>query len=156
MSFKNARIPTPQRPVKKVLPRAGRAPSVSDDFSPRTIHAVAAPPPRTPPPRGQALSAGTTRVDLRYVIDAADNQRLEETVTELGQLVDEAKLADIPVLVYANKCDLMNAMEAEEIEDQASTVLKGREYTIVECSAKTGKGLQEGMEWLVERVNDKA
>ena len=149
MSFKNARIPTPQRPVKKARRGLGttflRGPSTP---SPRRRRAPR--PPRT------ALSAGTTRVDLRYVIDAADNQRLEETVTELGQLVDEAKLADIPVLVYANKCDLMNAMEAEEIEDQASTVLKGREYTIVECSAKTGKGLQEGMEWLVERVNDKA
>ena len=37
---------------------------------------------------------------LVYVIDAADHRRMEETSMELGQLVDEAKLADIPVLVY--------------------------------------------------------
>merc|ERR1711959_461198 len=49
---------------------------------------------------------------LVYVIDAADHRRMEETSMELGQLVDEAKLADIPVLVYGNKSDLMNAMSS--------------------------------------------
>ena len=32
-------------------------------------------------------------------------------------------------------------------------VLKGRNYFVVECSAKTGKGLQDGMEWLVDQIN---
>ena len=26
-------------------------------------------------------------------------------------------------------------------------------YFVVECSAKTGKGLQDGMEWLVDQIN---
>ena len=78
---------------------------------------------------------------------------MEETSMELGQLVDEAKLADIPVLVYGNKSDLMNAMEQCEIEKSVAPVLKGRNYFVVECSAKTGKGLQDGMEWLVDQIN---
>jgi len=90
---------------------------------------------------------------LVYVIDAADHRRMEETSMELGQLVDEAKLADIPVLVYGNKSDLMNAMEQCEIEESVAPVLKGRNYFVVECSAKTGKGLQDGMEWLVDQIN---
>ena len=90
---------------------------------------------------------------LVYVIDAADHRRMEETSMELGQLVDEAKLADIPVLVYGNKSDLMNAMEQCEIEEAVAPVLKGRNYSVVECSAKTGKGLQDGMEWLVDQIN---
>merc|ERR1712224_1068191 len=52
--------------------------------------------------------------------DAADHRRMEETSMELGQLVDEAKLADIPVLVYGNKSDLMNAMEQCEIEESVA------------------------------------
>merc|ERR1719482_914170 len=56
---------------------------------------------------------------LVYVIDAADHRRMEETSMELGQLVDEAKLADIPVLVYGNKSDLMNAMELGQLVDEA-------------------------------------
>ena len=81
---------------------------------------------------------------LVYVIDAADHRRMEETSMELGQLVDEAKLADIPVLVYGNKSDLMNAMEQCEIEESVAPVLKGRNYFVVECSAKTGKGYRSG------------
>lgn len=31
--------------------------------------------------------------------------------------------------------------------------LRDRTWQILPCSAKTGEGLQEGMEWLVEQVN---
>ncbi|EGB05938.1 hypothetical protein AURANDRAFT_59271 [Aureococcus anophagefferens] len=121
---------------------------------------------------------------LVYVIDSADSRRMEETATELGQLarpaasfgraraaaaasaraarrgprgpVDEAKLSEIPVLCFANKCDLMNAMEEEEIEENVNPVLKGRNFKIQKCSAKTGVGLQDGMEWLVDQLNNGA
>ncbi|KAH8057834.1 GTP binding protein [Aureococcus anophagefferens] len=71
-------------------------------------------------------------------------------------LVDEAKLSEIPVLCFANKCDLMNAMEEEEIEENVNPVLKGRNFKIQKCSAKTGVGLQDGMEWLVDQLNNGA
>ncbi|KAH8064004.1 GTP binding protein [Aureococcus anophagefferens] len=70
--------------------------------------------------------------------------------------VDEAKLSEIPVLCFANKCDLMNAMEEEEIEENVNPVLKGRNFKIQKCSAKTGVGLQDGMEWLVDQLNNGA
>jgi translation elongation factor EF-4 len=31
--------------------------------------------------------------------------------------------------------------------------LRERTWTILPCSAKTGEGLQEAMEWLVEQIN---
>merc|ERR1711988_1816539 len=40
---------------------------------------------------------------LVYVIDSADRRRMEETGVELGQLLEEEKLAAIPCLVFANK-----------------------------------------------------
>ena len=40
---------------------------------------------------------------LVYVIDAADHRRMEETSMELGQLVDEAKLADILSLIHISE-----------------------------------------------------
>merc|ERR1719498_117546 len=76
---------------------------------------------------------------LVYVIDAADHRRMEETSMELGQLVDEAKLADIPVLVYGNKSDLMNAMEQCEIEEGLNlSAIRDRPWHIQSASAKTG------------------
>ncbi len=60
------------------------------------------------------------------------------------------------MLCFANKCDLMNAMEEEEIEENVNPVLKGRNFKIQKCSAKTGVGLQDGMEWLVDQLNNGA
>jgi len=54
---------------------------------------------------------------LVYVIDSADRRRVEETGIELGQLLEEEKLTHVPVLIFANKQDLMNAMNPEEVAD---------------------------------------
>lgn len=50
-----------------------------------------------------------------YVIDSADRKRMGETGVELGQLLDEEKLDGIPLLVFANKSDLLNALPASEV-----------------------------------------
>ena len=56
------------------------------------------------------------------MIDSADKRRLEETGVELGQLLEEDKLAGVPLLVFANKQDLLNAVPAAEVTLlQAST-----------------------------------
>lgn len=89
---------------------------------------------------------------LVYVIDSADSKRMEETTIELQQLLDEEKLQDIPVLIFANKQDLMNAVDVEDIKEEIKMV-NGRNWTIIPCSAKTAEGLQDGMEWLVEELN---
>ena len=57
------------------------------------------------------------------------------------------------MLIYANKCDLMNSMDVDEIDEAVNGFLKGRDFKIEKCSAKTGKGLQDGMEWLVDQLN---
>ena len=52
---------------------------------------------------------------LLYVIDASDRKRLEETGEELSQLLEEDKMAGVPLLVLANKQDLLNALPANEV-----------------------------------------
>ena len=49
---------------------------------------------------------------LVYVIDSADRRRVEETGVELGQLLEEEKLAHVPVLIFANKQDLVPSSAA--------------------------------------------
>jgi len=91
---------------------------------------------------------------LIYVIDSADKRRMEETCIELGQLLEEEKLGGVPVLVYANKADLLNAMDASDISDALKlSAIRDRTWHIESCSAKTGEHLQEGMEWLVAELN---
>eukprot|EP00931_Biecheleriopsis_adriatica_P083399 TRINITY_DN569_c0_g2_i4.p1 TRINITY_DN569_c0_g2~~TRINITY_DN569_c0_g2_i4.p1 ORF type:complete len:204 (+),score=56.75 TRINITY_DN569_c0_g2_i4:78-614(+) len=87
---------------------------------------------------------------LVYVIDSSDRRRLEESGQELRELLAEDKLAGIPVLIFANKQDLLQATPADEITEvlQLGTI-SDRTWTIQACSAKDGSGLDEGMEWLV-------
>lgn len=92
---------------------------------------------------------------LVYVIDSTDQKRMEETGIELDQLVSEEKLENVPILIYANKQDLMNAHDAEEISEGLNLVsITDRPWHIQACSAKTGEGLKDGMEWVMEFLNE--
>jgi len=93
---------------------------------------------------------------LIYVIDSSDRRRLEESGMELNELLQEDKLANIPLLIFANKQDLIQALPAEEISESLSLHnIRDRTWTIQACSAKDGDGLQEGLEWLVQNINTK-
>merc|ERR1719248_525648 len=54
---------------------------------------------------------------LIYVIDSSDRRRLEESGAELRELLADDKLAAIPLLIFANKQDLLQATPAEEITE---------------------------------------
>lgn len=79
---------------------------------------------------------------------------MEETGVELKQLLDEERLASVPLLIFANKQDLMNALQPNEISDElALNEIRDRVWNILPCSAKSGEGLQDGMEWVVSQIN---
>mmetsp|Transcript_20413 Transcript_20413/g.31228 ORF Transcript_20413/g.31228 Transcript_20413/m.31228 type:complete len:90 (-) Transcript_20413:135-404(-) len=80
---------------------------------------------------------------------------MEETGIELSQLLEEEKLAGVPLLILANKQDLLNALPPDDISIGLDlTCIRDRAWHIQACSAKGGFGLQEGMEWVVEQVED--
>jgi len=92
---------------------------------------------------------------LVYVIDSADRRRMEETGIELNSLIEEEKLAGIPVLILANKQDLITAMAPKEISEALHLHnIRDRQWQIQSCSAKTGEGLQEGIEWVMKTVEE--
>ena len=87
----------------------------------------------------------------------ARSTRLEEVNVELTRLlVEEEKLAGVPLLVFANKQDLLSALPASDLSVGLNlTAIKDRAWQIAPCSAKSGEGLAEGMQWLVKVVADK-
>eukprot|EP00032_Breviata_anathema_P000684 JZ550183.1.p1 GENE.JZ550183.1~~JZ550183.1.p1 ORF type:complete len:180 (+),score=15.83 JZ550183.1:104-643(+) len=90
---------------------------------------------------------------LVYVIDSADRRRLEETGIELNELLMEDKLAGVPVLIFANKQDLLNALPAKDIAEGLNLhSIRGRRWQIQGCSAtsKDSQALNDGVEWLVK------
>lgn len=91
---------------------------------------------------------------LIYVIDSADTRRHEETSIELQQLLEEERLQNVPLLVMANKQDLVSALSHSEISEALGLDdIRERTWNIQACSAKTGEGLSDAMEWLVMQIN---
>lgn len=90
---------------------------------------------------------------LIYVIDSTDKKRFEETGLELAELIDDENLKGVPVLIYANKQDLVAASPASEIAEGLNLhTFRDRQWQIQACSAVSGEGLQDGMNWICTNV----
>jgi small GTP-binding protein len=88
-----------------------------------------------------------------FVIDSTDKERLEEVKEELILLNQEDELKNLPLLLYANKQD-NKGMKSKELAQtlQLTSIIKGREWYVQECSARFNEGLYEGLDWLVEKI----
>ncbi|XP_010782254.1 ADP-ribosylation factor-like protein 3 isoform X2 [Notothenia coriiceps] len=90
---------------------------------------------------------------LIYVIDSSDRKRFEETGLELADLLEEETLAAVPLLVFANKQDLMTATPASELAECLSLhTIRDRMWQVQACSAATAEGLQDGMTWVCRNI----
>jgi len=88
-----------------------------------------------------------------FVVDSTDLDRLQTASEELAAMLAEEELRDAALLVFANKQDQPGAKGAGEISEAlALAELKDRNWSIVGCSAIDGRGVSEGMDWLVQTV----
>lgn len=84
-----------------------------------------------------------------FVVDSNDRERVSEAREELQRMLNEDELRDALLLVFANKQDLPNAMNAAEITDKLGLHgLRQRTWYIQAACATSGDGLYEGLEWL--------
>ncbi|KAF8538705.1 ADP-ribosylation factor family-domain-containing protein [Trichophaea hybrida] len=90
-----------------------------------------------------------------FVVDATDHSRLETAAEELSAMLNEEELQDAALLVFANKQDQPGVLGAAEISEALKLPsLKERSWSIFGCSAVTGEGVTDGMDWLVKTVQD--
>ena len=86
---------------------------------------------------------------LIIVIDSQDHERIKEASKELSLILNEDELKDIPVLVLANKQDLKNVLNGEQVSKEMNLEsYKDRETKCFETSAITGQGLSDAFDWL--------
>ncbi len=87
------------------------------------------------------------------MIDASNSDKLEESGSEIINLLNNQVLKKKPLLFLANKSDKKESKDLQELVDFFGLHdIHDREWLIVECSAKTGIGLYEGIIWLINRV----
>jgi small GTP-binding protein len=90
---------------------------------------------------------------LIFIVDCNDQERIEEAREELHKLLEEDELRNSIILVYANKQDLPNAIQAKELESKLNlNRITNRPWLIQGTCAKTGDGLYEGLEWLGTQI----
>ncbi|KAJ3435899.1 adp-ribosylation factor a1e [Anaeramoeba flamelloides] len=78
-----------------------------------------------------------------------DKKSFNETHDDLWKMYGVDEFNGISFLIYANKQDLPQSMDAIEISKKLnlSTIREGKWY-IQPCTAATGEGVYEGLEWL--------
>ncbi|XBJ18808.1 hypothetical protein VPH35_009887 [Triticum aestivum] len=93
---------------------------------------------------------------LIFVVDSNDRERVVEARDELHRMLNEDELRDAVLLVFANKQDLPNAMNAAEITDKLGLhSLRQRHWYIQSTCATSGEGLYEGLDWLSNNIANK-
>jgi len=94
-----------------------------------------------------------------WVVDSADQIRLELCREELFKLLQQEKLVGASLLILANKQDVESACSAQEIREtlqlDTNPRYSNRHWAIQSCSAMTGAGLLEGMNWMVDDVSSR-
>ena len=84
------------------------------------------------------------------MVDSTDIDRLGTASEELAAMLNEEELKEAALLVFANKQDQPGAKGAGDISEALQLgELRDRNWSIVACSAVDGRGISEGMDWLV-------
>lgn len=92
-----------------------------------------------------------------FVIDSTDKEKLGTAKEELLLILEEEELKGVPVLVFANKQDLPNPLnQGEIINEMGLAQTKGRQWAVFACSALSGIGIEDGMTWLVDILNQQS
>jgi len=93
---------------------------------------------------------------LIFVVDSNDRERAQEAKEEMNRMLNEDELRDAVLLVFANKQDLPNAMNAAELTDKLGLHnIKNRSWYIQATCATSGDGLYEGLDWLSTELKKK-
>ena len=78
---------------------------------------------------------------LIYVVDSNDRERLDEARSELEHMLREPELEGLPVLVFANKQDLPNAMSVAEVSDKLGLHAIRKRDWFIQATCASGDGL---------------
>lgn len=92
---------------------------------------------------------------LIFVVDSSDRDRIDEARQELHRIAMDRVMSDVPILIFANKQDMPNAMKSTEVEsrlDLYNGPLRTRNWYVQPSTAVTGDGIYEGLSWLMKFV----
>ncbi|KAL3663137.1 hypothetical protein V7S43_011549 [Phytophthora oleae] len=91
-----------------------------------------------------------------FVLDSADDQRLELAKAELNGMLVDTQLQEACLLIILNKRDLPGAKDVQELSEalafQESCAQNNRRVKVQPAVATTGEGLNDGISWLCDNM----
>jgi len=90
-----------------------------------------------------------------FVVDSNDTDRINEVAETLHNVLNYDDLRDGAVLILANKQDLPNAMNTQQLVDRLRLSQIRQQWYIQASCAATGDGLYEGLDWLAKTCRNK-
>ena len=88
-----------------------------------------------------------------FVIDCADKLRICVVKEELDRLNAHPDTERKPILFFANKMDVSGHLQPVEcVQTLELDRIKNRTWHITPSNARTGEGLEAGVQWLSERL----
>ena len=92
-----------------------------------------------------------------WVVDCNDVARLDMCKQELHALLKEERLAGASLLLFLNKVDIPTALPMADVAaalDVETLRMEGKRHVeLVRCSAVTGEGLLQGVEWITRDIS---
>ncbi|CAF1683973.1 unnamed protein product, partial [Adineta ricciae] len=88
------------------------------------------------------------------VVDSNDHLSMDEARERLHQIVTDDRIEDKPILIFANKQDLPDAMCVDQLREELhlDKVGKSIKWHLQPTSATQNQGLHQGFEWLIRSI----
>jgi len=90
-----------------------------------------------------------------YVVDSNDRERIEQSKETFTAMIKNENIRGVPLLVAANKQDLVDCMGVREVKPLFESNLElvgAREVMTLATSGLTGDGVVEGIDWVAQCV----
>ncbi|EDW67336.2 ADP-ribosylation factor-like protein 3 [Drosophila virilis] len=90
---------------------------------------------------------------LIFVVDSTDASRLSEARCELCDVLLDERMAQVPLLLLANKQDAVGALPSSMISELLGlNRLEGRVWEIHGCSSLAGDGIESTIGWIYGKL----
>ena len=89
-----------------------------------------------------------------FVVDSSDNSDLNEAAVSLSNALRNPTLSGLPLLILANKQDLDNAKDVNEVTEilNLHEVAQHFDWVIHKCSSQDKSSIQEGFSKLINKL----
>ncbi|CAF1252760.1 unnamed protein product [Adineta steineri] len=96
-------------------------------------------------------------VGFILVVDSNDYEGVDEARKNLDQIVNDEYFEEKPILIFATKQDLPNAMNNDQLRNELhlDKLNKNIKWHLQATSAIQNQGLDEGFKWLMNSIQDK-